>query len=129
MINTKMKDGHSIQKPVRPRSLQVGQLWSAKFITDHGDVTTGIYTFKLVHEEKYFYREQWRYGKCFLAVKLYIDRNPYGQDNPQCWWFDDRGFCYDSAGQFSFVLTRKKRGSPKIIGGTSDESKQFKDIE
>jgi hypothetical protein len=98
-----------VERGVRPRSLKVGQLWRAKFIAHDGEVTTGIYTFKLVHEEEYWCQKAERFRTCFLGVKLYVERNPHGQDHAQCWWFDDRGSCYDSGGQFSFLLTRKKR--------------------
>ena len=105
-------DDDQIGKGVRARRLKVGQLWSAAFVQD-GKRTTG-YTFKLVHEDTYFSKETRTMRKCWLGVKMYIPRDPHGQDHAQCWWFDDRGTCTDVVGDFEFLLTRKISNAKSI---------------
>ena len=97
-----------IKKP-KPRPFKIGDLYSAEFTDYSGKVTTGIYTFKLLHKERYLCEKTFCWRECFLGVKLFIERRPENQEHSQCWWFDDQGRCYDSAGEFSFLLTRRKK--------------------
>lgn len=94
---------------VRARRLKVGQYWSAVFVQD-GHRKTG-YTFMLAHEETYFDCTTNTRRKCWLGVKMYLKRNPHDQEHSQCWWFDDRGTCTDTCGDFEFLLTRKRHNA------------------
>lgn len=105
------KKHNSKHKPSH-RRLDVGQLWSANFVDNNdGSVTTGRYTFKIVHVDRYYCRDLREYKSAYLAVKLNMLFHPHknGTIMPQCWWFDEQGEAIDDHGEFTFILTRKKK--------------------
>ena len=97
----------------RPRRLSVGQLWSAKLLESSWQKPCGGYTFKLLHEDRYYCEETSRWRACFLGLKMHVDRHPQEQGHPQCWWFDDHGICYDDSDAL-FYLTRKERPNAQV---------------
>ena len=90
----------------RARKLQLGQTWSATF-TDKTSRITG-YQFKIVYEDSYICRETWSRRKCWLGLKINVSVSPINEGGSQSWWFDDRGVCTDTLGNFKFILTRKR---------------------
>ena len=66
------------------------------------------YTFRLVDEDTYWCRDTQTMRKCWLGLKLHMPTHPHKGDGAACWWFDDRGKCTDTVGDFKFLLTRKR---------------------